>query len=299
MAPVHAAHGARRRRGVSASPASRAALPAVLLSGGETTVTVRGTGAAGATPNSCWRWRWRSKASRRSTPSPATPTGSTAPRTMPARSAAPTALRAPPRAILDLERAARRQRRLRRLRRARRSGRHRPDPHQCQRFPRHPGARTHDHRIRRKMRRQRSAKIVATLGPASATPEQIAALFEAGVDVFRLNFSHGKQERPPRALDAIRALEKEDRPADRHHGRSAGAEAARRHLRRRQGDARHRARHFRLDLDKAPGDAKRAPLPHPEIFAALEPGHRAAARRRQHAPQGREAAARISPRPRS
>ena len=50
------------------------------------------------------------------------------------------------------------------------------------------------------MRRQRKAKIVATLGPASSTPEQIAALFQAGADVFRLNFSHGTHEdhRSPR-----------------------------------------------------------------------------------------------------
>lgn len=37
------------------------------------------------------------------------------------------------------------------------------------------------------MRRQRNAKIVATLGPASSSPEMIRGLFEAGADVFRLN----------------------------------------------------------------------------------------------------------------
>ena len=44
------------------------------------------------------------------------------------------------------------------------------------------------------MRRQRKAKILATLGPASSTREQISALFRAGADVFRLNFSHGTHE---------------------------------------------------------------------------------------------------------
>jgi len=40
----------------------------------------------------------------------------------------------------------------------------------------------------------RRTKIVATLGPATSTPEAIAALIAAGVDIFRLNFSHGTHE---------------------------------------------------------------------------------------------------------
>jgi len=59
------------------------------------------------------------------------------------------------------------------------------------------------------MRRQRSAKIVATLGPATTAPDIIAALFHAGVDVFRLNFSHGERGDHLARIDAIRALEKE------------------------------------------------------------------------------------------
>jgi pyruvate kinase len=63
------------------------------------------------------------------------------------------------------------------------------------------------------MRRQRSAKIVATLGPASSSPKAITALFHAGVDVFRLNFSHGERSDHRARIEAIRALEKEvDRP---------------------------------------------------------------------------------------
>src|SRR5258707_955732 len=46
----------------------------------------------------------------------------------------------------------------------------------------------------RPLRRLRSAKIVATIGPASAGGERLRALFDAGVDVFRLNFSHGTHE---------------------------------------------------------------------------------------------------------
>ena len=59
------------------------------------------------------------------------------------------------------------------------------------------------------MRRHRRAKIVATVGPASASPEMLKALFLAGVDTFRLNFSHGAQEGHAKVHAAIRALESE------------------------------------------------------------------------------------------
>jgi pyruvate kinase len=121
------------------------------------------------------------------------------------------------------------------------------------------------------MRRQRSTKIVATLGPASSTAERIEALFRAGVDVFRLNFSHGSHEDHRARVQTIRALEQSiERPIsilldlqgpklrvgtfrDGKVTLVAGAE-------------------FRLDLDKTPGDEKRAPLPHPEIFAVITTG---------------------------
>ncbi len=56
--------------------------------------------------------------------------------------------------------------------------------------------------------RGRSAKIVATLGPGSSAPGTIKRLAEAGVDVFRLNFSHGEQEKHRKTYDAIRDVEK-------------------------------------------------------------------------------------------
>lgn len=120
------------------------------------------------------------------------------------------------------------------------------------------------------MRRRRSTKIVATLGPATATPEKIAALFEAGVDVFRLNFSHGTQSDHKARLDIVRALEKTTgRPigimADLQGPKLRVGTFAGGRVRLADGAA------FRLDLDKAPGDAQRASLPHPEVFAALTP----------------------------
>ena len=61
--------------------------------------------------------------------------------------------------------------------------------------------------------RARRARIVATLGPASHTPEMVLALARAGADVFRLNFSHGSHEDHAQSLKMIRAAETEiDRP---------------------------------------------------------------------------------------
>ncbi|MEW6360019.1 MAG: pyruvate kinase [Planctomycetota bacterium] len=48
-------------------------------------------------------------------------------------------------------------------------------------------------------------KIVATIGPASCAPETLRALFMAGVDVARLNFSHGTHENHGETIDAIRS----------------------------------------------------------------------------------------------
>src|SRR6476619_3587634 len=59
------------------------------------------------------------------------------------------------------------------------------------------------------MRRSRHAKIVATLGPASSSPEMIRALFEAGADVFRFNFSHGSHEDHKKRYDIVRSIEQE------------------------------------------------------------------------------------------
>ena len=121
------------------------------------------------------------------------------------------------------------------------------------------------------LRRKRAAKIVATLGPASSTAETIAALFQAGVDVFRLNFSHGTQDDHRERLETIRALEAKT-------GRPIGVMADLQGPKLRLGTFKggkvelKAGQHFRLDLDKKPGDERRAPMPHPEIFAALEPG---------------------------
>ncbi len=53
--------------------------------------------------------------------------------------------------------------------------------------------------------RIRKTKIVATIGPASAYPEKIKSLIRAGVNVFRLNFSHGDHEFHGQVIDFIRS----------------------------------------------------------------------------------------------
>ena len=62
---------------------------------------------------------------------------------------------------------------------------------------------------RTKLRRRRRTKIVATLGPASSTPEVLSRLFYGGADVFRLNFSHGAHADHLARINMIRALEEQ------------------------------------------------------------------------------------------
>ena len=121
------------------------------------------------------------------------------------------------------------------------------------------------------MRRKRKAKIVATLGPSSSSYERIRALFEAGADVFRLNFSHGQQAEHKERLGHIRKLEEE---SGRPIGVLMDLQGPKLRIGRLAGGSikLEAGQPFRLDLAPEMGDAKRAPLPHPEIFAALEPG---------------------------
>ena len=55
--------------------------------------------------------------------------------------------------------------------------------------------------------RDRKVKILATLGPASNTPEMIEQLMRAGADAFRINMSHGERADKVKLVEAIRALE--------------------------------------------------------------------------------------------
>ena len=121
------------------------------------------------------------------------------------------------------------------------------------------------------MKRNRNVKIVATLGPSSSTYEMIRHLHEAGADVFRLNMSHGSHEEIAERHRIIRQVEEDiDSPiailADLQGPKLRVGPFANDEETLEWGAP------FRLDLDPAPGDAKRVCLPHKEIFEALEPG---------------------------
>jgi len=119
--------------------------------------------------------------------------------------------------------------------------------------------------------RGRNTKIVATLGPASGTPEQIDALFQAGADVFRLNFSHGTRAEHQARVAAIRDIE---RAHDWPIGIIADLQGPKLRIGRfADGKVEISAgQKFRLDSDAAPGGAKRVQLPHPELLRTLERG---------------------------
>jgi len=121
--------------------------------------------------------------------------------------------------------------------------------------------------------RGRKVRIVATLGPASDTPEMIRRLFLAGADTFRINMSHGAHADKRPLVAAIRALEEEFARATTILFDLQGPK-----LRvGRFADGRvllEKGQPFSLDYSPEPGDATRVQLPHPEIFAALEVGAR-------------------------
>jgi pyruvate kinase len=121
--------------------------------------------------------------------------------------------------------------------------------------------------------RGRKVKILATLGPASRSPEMIEKLLRAGADAFRVNMSHGDHETHAQTIAAIREVEKSlGRPVavlcdlqgpKLRVGVFKDGKAVIRH-----------SSHFTFDRDPAPGDGNRVCLPHPELFGILRKGQR-------------------------
>jgi pyruvate kinase len=121
--------------------------------------------------------------------------------------------------------------------------------------------------------RSRKVRVLATLGPASNTPEMIQKLYEAGADAFRINMSHGDQASKVPLFEAIRGLEKTlGRPttilADLQGPKLRVGKFAEGRVMLETGQT------FILDRDPTPGDATRVQLPHREIFEAAHPDAR-------------------------
>ncbi|MFT7144292.1 MAG: pyruvate kinase [Alphaproteobacteria bacterium] len=120
--------------------------------------------------------------------------------------------------------------------------------------------------------RDRHAKILATVGPSSSSPEMLEKLVNAGVDAFRLNFSHGDYTIHEENIKNIRALEaKIGRPITILQDLQGpkirlGEFADGKSYNLNVGDT------FHIDGDKTPGDKNRCHLPHPEILDVLKVG---------------------------
>lgn len=114
-------------------------------------------------------------------------------------------------------------------------------------------------------------KIIATLGPATSSRERVFELACAGVNLFRLNFSHGDKKVHEQNVKSIRAVEKKlQKPlgiiCDMQGPKLRVGEFKDGSVELRNGQM------FRLDMRDALGDKTRVQLPHKEIFAALKKG---------------------------
>src|SRR5512134_3453303 len=120
----------------------------------------------------------------------------------------------------------------------------------------------------------RHTKIIATIGPASSSPETLRELLVAGVDVFRLNFSHGTPESHAATYRAIRAAAEETRrliavmqdlsgPKIRTGPLEGG-----RPLQLEAGDT------LRIAAGDEPGSAGRVYTPYRPLIASAKPGDR-------------------------
>ena len=119
--------------------------------------------------------------------------------------------------------------------------------------------------------RNRLCKIVATIGPASSSPSMLSLIQQAGVDIFRLNMSHGEHEKLTKVAAAIRDIEKTiDSPlaifADLQGPKIRTGEFANGSITLKYGAE------YRLVLAKQSDEDDVIPIPHKELIDVLQPG---------------------------
>ncbi len=122
------------------------------------------------------------------------------------------------------------------------------------------------------MRRRRKTKILATLGPASNNPQMMRALFDAGVDVFRINMSHTSHEMLATMHRQLRALSEE---VGRPIGILCDLQGPKIRLGKLPGGPRmlKEDERIRLVLGETTDKPEEVPIPHPEIFQAIKQKH--------------------------
>jgi len=121
------------------------------------------------------------------------------------------------------------------------------------------------------MKADKKVKILATLGPAIKTIDDLRQLVEAGVNLFRLNFSHGEHADHAERYNWVREVEQQLKTPigilmDLQGPKLRVGKFAEGKVILERGQS------LRLDLDSTPGNAQRVNLPHPEIIEALQPG---------------------------
>jgi pyruvate kinase len=122
------------------------------------------------------------------------------------------------------------------------------------------------------MRRRRKTKILATLGPASNTPAKMRALFDAGVDVFRINMSHTSHEMLKRMHGDLRTLSQD---VGRPVGILCDLQGPKIRLGKLTGGPRLlvEGERIKLVLGETSTTPEEIPIPHPEIFQAIKHKH--------------------------
>ncbi len=119
--------------------------------------------------------------------------------------------------------------------------------------------------------RKRQCKIVATVGPASSSPSMLRMLHLAGVDVFRLNFSHGEHDKTARIIEAIRTVSEELQTPIAVFADLQGPKIRTGVLKGDKLNLKYNGK-YRLILAKETTEDDVIPIPHQEILSVLRPG---------------------------